>query len=194
MKSLSIAAERLFFTSDPHFWHHRAAQMRGFDSPEVMNQALIKNWNAKVTRDDHVVITGDLSFAGSAKTVEVLEQLNGHLHLVLGNHDKALSGVVLSMFDSVHSLVTVKATLPDDQVQRIVCCHFPMLSWDMQHYGAWHVHGHSHGSARYPAPRGKIIDVGVDPQNLAPVSFAELKAQFDLLPTVSGDYHTVKNP
>lgn len=197
-RAVTVHADRAWFVADTHFFHHKAAQMRGFDSPDWMNNALINAWSQVVRATDHVFVLGDLSFAGTMNTNRVLGHLPGRLHLVRGNHDKALSASSLERFETVSDLLTVKVQDVDAEgepmVQRIVCCHFPMLSWDMQHYGAWHLHGHSHGSARYPSPRARLMDVGVDATGkpYRPVSYKEVKCELGALPIASHDYHTPK--
>lgn len=185
--------KRIHFSSDPHFWHSRLATIRGFSSVEEMNEKLIDNWNKKVRLDDTVYLLGDVSFAGTTKTVDVLERLNGKIHLIRGNHDRELTGNVLSIFASVKDLDRIKIVThnPDgtSDVQRVVLCHFPLLVWDMAHHGAWHLHGHSHGSCRYPNPNAKILDVGMDPQMLRPISFDEVSAVMAGRSTFCSDYH-----
>tara|TARA_R110000744_G_scaffold56820_1_gene119754 strand:+ start:13294 stop:14076 length:783 start_codon:yes stop_codon:yes gene_type:complete len=49
--------------------------------------------------------------------------------------------------------------------KKVVCCHYPILSWDEMYHGSWHLHGHEHGSIQtswITHNHGKILDVGVD--------------------------------
>lgn len=39
-------------------------------------------------------------------------------------------------------------------------CHYPIMSWDRQRYGSWHLHGHSHGNLS--ESKGLMLDVGID--------------------------------
>lgn len=185
----------VFFTADLHFCHKKMSETRGYGSMEAMHEAMIADWNARVRPDDEVYVLGDVSFAGGRRTVELLEELRGRLHLVRGNHDKGMNKSTEAYFLTVSDLKTVKVVDGAD-VQRIVCCHFPMLSWDMAHYGAWHLHGHSHGSAKYPYPDAKILDVGVDAINPLtglrfgrPVSYSEVKSIMTKRKTKVADYH-----
>ena len=197
MDTITVNADKLFFWSDLHFGHKRAAaEWRGFgDDIEAHDQALIKTFNAKVGRNDTTILLGDISFVGAERTNDLLSQLNGTLVLVRGNHDKALKGLALAQFHSVHSLLTVKANgMTDQEARRIVCCHFPMLAWDMQHHGAWHLHGHSHGSCRYPWTDAKILDVGVDAYGrFGPLSFQEVSAIMSTRTTQTADHHRVRD-
>lgn len=199
-------ASKVHFASDLHFWHNKAAHFREFgDTPADvirMNEAIIDSWNSQVSMLDRVYLLGDVSFAGTKKTIEVVEQLKGRIILIRGNHDKGLTGNVESYFDEVYDLHTAKIAenKPDGtaEVQRIVLCHFPMLVWDRCHHGAWHLHGHSHGSCRYPNPDMKIMDVGVDaisgpgvcPMTLrSTISYDETKSVMSNRITGSQDYH-----
>ena len=171
----------IYFTADTHFWHQSAAKRfrKSFESVEHMNEVLIENWNKKVKPGDLVYHLGDVSFAGKERTVETLSRLNGRKVLVMGNHDtKFYMGLKQAdHFERIERLMEVRlhdAEAPDG-LQRIVLCHFPMLTWNRAHHGAWHLHGHCHGSLDGKFD-GKRLDVGVDCHDLAPVSYEEVKA------------------
>jgi calcineurin-like phosphoesterase family protein len=157
-----------FFTSDLHAWHRSRAEFRGFSTMEAMNEAIIADWNRVVRPVDEVYLLGDVCFAGTTKTLDFLDQLNGRIHLVRGNHDKGMSGQVLQRFESVDKMMSIKVPVARgdgiNTVYRIELCHFPMLSWDLAHYGAWHLHGHSHGNCKYPHENARMMDVGIDTQ------------------------------
>ena len=59
-------------------------------------------------------------------------------------------------------------------------CHYPLLSWNGMWRGAVHLHGHQHNPPCYNEENRKIglarLDVGVDAQNMAPISLEELLA------------------
>lgn len=53
-------------------------------------------------------------------------------------------------------------------------CHYPFLTWNKAHHGAWMLHGHSHGNLR--APETTRMDVGIDTRDdFAPYSFDEIE-------------------
>lgn len=78
----------LFFVSDTHFGHEAILHYakRPFSSVEEMDQAMIDNWNKVVGPNDYVFHLGDFCFKGSQYWDRILNQLNGHKFLVLGNH------------------------------------------------------------------------------------------------------------
>ncbi|UBM12691.1 metallophosphoesterase [Cupriavidus metallidurans] len=169
----------IFFTSDTHFWHRGALKFRSFDTVEAMNAAMIDAWNCKVGPDDDVFHLGDLSFAGVERTLAILERLNGRKHWIMGNHDRDLAKKEVKWhFREIEHYAELKITDPDavQGVQKIVMCHFPILSWNWMHHGSWMLHGHSHGALKHPYDGMRMMDVGVDPNGLAPVSYSEVKA------------------
>ena len=172
----------VFFTSDTHFGHSRMLDFRPFASTEEMDEALIANWNERVGRGDRVYHLGDFSWSNRERTAEVIGRLNGQIHLVRGNHDKALDRLA-SMFTSFSEYKTIKVG-----DQRIVLFHYAMRVWDMSHYGSWHLYGHSHGNLA-DDPGALSMDVGVDPNGLRPVSFEEIGERMAGKVFVPVDHH-----
>ena len=79
-----------YYISDLHFYHHSLnihMDCRGFEDGDAMNAYMIRQWNQKVRPVDEVVILGDLSVGKGKATNAIVEQLNGRLFLVEGNHD-----------------------------------------------------------------------------------------------------------
>ena len=54
----------IYFTADTHFGHNNVIQFcdRPFASVEEMDEAMIQNWNERVTGNDTVYILGDMFF------------------------------------------------------------------------------------------------------------------------------------
>ena len=80
-----------YYISDLHFYHESLLtkmDCRGFENCDKMHQYMIERWNKKVRENDEVVILGDVSMERGKKTNDILQQLNGRLFLVQGNHDK----------------------------------------------------------------------------------------------------------
>jgi calcineurin-like phosphoesterase family protein len=154
-----------FFTSDTHFGDHRVLNLypRPFAGVAEMDEALIRRWNARVGPDDVVWHLGD--FARTARrAAEILAQLNGEKHLIVGNNDPSPGAV-----DGWASVAAYAEIEVDGN--KLVLCHYPFRSWNGQHKGALNLHGHSHGRLK-PLPRQ--FDVGVDVRDYQPVTVAEL--------------------
>jgi calcineurin-like phosphoesterase family protein len=85
---------RIWFTSDLHFGHRNIVAYAGrpFISIEEHDAALLAEWREKVALDDEVYFLGDMSLTGNLDLLidSVLQHLTGQIHVVLGNHDRAL--------------------------------------------------------------------------------------------------------
>lgn len=82
---------KIFLSSDYHFFHDKEFiyKPRGFNSIEEMNQTILDNHNKIIDSDDDVYLLGDLLLGGPNKLdegLELINKLNGKLHLVRGNH------------------------------------------------------------------------------------------------------------
>lgn len=163
----------IFFTADQHFGHANAARLchRPYDSVEEMDADLARRWNKVVSTGDTVYHLGDFTLSGTDAAIKYFSMLNGWVN-ILGNHwhhDRRWLGN--SGFSRMPWLRTktgpvtilppmhVIETRNSGSLPAIVLCHYPLAEWDHKHYGAWHLHGHSHNN--YVAD-GKILDVGVD--------------------------------
>ena len=159
---------KTFVTSDLHFFHENVIKFcnRPFGSVDHMNQELIKNWQMVVSPEDHVWMLGDFSFGTYKQTREVLEQLPGIKHLIVGNHDRKGRADKLfnrdwnQWFVDTHDYYRLK--LPQG---KFVLCHFPMASWER---GYIQLHGHLHSSKGYQN-KFRQYDVGVDANDYTPL-------------------------
>lgn len=68
--------------------------------------------------------------------------------------------------------------------QKIVLSHYPLMEWQSMSRGSWHLHGHIHsaGSVYNELNRKQGLmryDVGVDANDLAPVSLDAIRTWFE---------------
>ncbi len=181
-----------FFTSDTHFGHinlygkgHRTLPLPGLESKnakelcQIGDQLIIDNWNAVVGKGDHVYHLGDFAWHNPW---HYIGQLNGNIHLILGNHDR-INAAEASAFASVSDMKTVSV-----EGQKIVLCHYAMRVWNQSGRGRWHLYGHSHGSL-FDDPFSKSFDVGMDCWNFKPLSFAEVAAKMATKTFKPYDHH-----
>lgn len=182
----------VFFISDLHVGHANVIKFDGrpFKSTDEMHVQLIKRWNSVVGTDSAVYFLGDLSFAGSSLTKWFVSQLNGRIWAITGNHDKIKDLRSLDRFEDVHEYGTEIGVYDEDSLvsrgsqgyQKIVMCHYPILSWNKAHYGAWHLHGHCHGGLMKGMPdyyKRKVMDVGCNMIDYTPISYGQVKAIMD---------------
>lgn len=137
-----------------------------------MDEAMISNWNHVVRPGDRVYHLGDFSFHKDIDdTLRILRRLNGQKYLVFGNHDKKLrdNREFLGEWIWAKDLAQIEVA-----GQKIILCHYAMLTWNQSHRGSWQLHGHSHGSLPQD-PNSLRVDVGVDCWGYEPVSYEEIK-------------------
>lgn len=169
----------LWFTADLHLGHENIIKFskRPYQSVDEMDQALLDNWNECVKETDDIVVIGDLAFFQASNLKRWMNQANGNKFLIRGNHDmKKVNEDIQKKFIWVKDLYTMKVADPDaiGGNQFIALCHYAFRTWDKKHYGAWNLHGHSHGSLPM-LPGHKQLDVGVDVWNYRPVSYDTIK-------------------
>jgi calcineurin-like phosphoesterase family protein len=179
-----------FFTSDQHFFHDNIRHLcnRPFENMTQMIDTIISNHNAVVSDRDEVWNLGDFSYkADPENVVKVLKRLNGKQNLLVANHDKATriayekgllkdliasgkieiigGNAILDRSLSISKMINVEG-------QSIFISHYPHTSYPMAFRKSIMAHGHCHGNL--PISKYRIIDVGVDPNNFFPISFAHV--------------------
>lgn len=179
-----------FFTSDLHFGHANIIEYCGrpYRDVEEMDEDLIERFNSKVGPEDRTIFMGDILMGRFDVSIERLEQLNGELIVVPGNHDplfpthgarQSRKDRFTDCFDEVWEL-SGKYDLDGVGVNY---CHFPYVPdpWDraeLEPYrpvddGLWLIHGHVHDMW---LQQGRQINVGVDAWNGFPVEEESLAA------------------
>jgi calcineurin-like phosphoesterase family protein len=166
----------VFFVSDTHFDHARVIEYskRPFADVDEMNEAIIDNWNRVVRPGDRVYHLGDFSFARRPEdSIAFAKRLTGQKYLVFGNHDKRLRDHQEFLRQWVWTKDLAQIEIDG---QKIILCHYAMITWNQSHRGSFQLHGHSHGSL--PEDKHALrVDVGVDCWNYEPVSFEQVKAK-----------------
>lgn len=184
-KKIKYSPDHTFFTSDTHFGHANIIRFcsRPFQNIEEMNEVLIENWNKVVSKDDTVFHLGDFAFGGSSVWNSIIPRLNGHINLIIGNHDrKNLRQGYMSFFDMV---------VPQLQIEiedtSIYLNHYPFLCYGGSYRGVWQLFGHVHsgpGADGLDISRLRVLlptqyDVGVDNNNFTPISYREVKNKIE---------------
>lgn len=171
----------LFFTSDTHFSEEAIIRLCGrpFPNADEMDSKMVELWNGTVPKDGIVFHLGDFCAKGKSRWEKILSQLNGEIHLILGNHDlRRITPEVASLFASVSEQKQIKVG-----EQRIYLNHYPFLCYGGSYRDVWQLFGHVHtgpGHTGLDDNRLGILfpmqyDVGVDNNGYRPVSFAQVK-------------------
>lgn len=122
-----------YYIADLHFFHENLntnMDCRGFADAGEMNAYMLKKWNARVRESDEVIILGDLSWGTAKETNELLEQLNGRLFLIQGNHDRFLKNKEYNAgrFVWIKPYEEMK-----DNRRKVVLCHYPIMCYNGQY-------------------------------------------------------------
>jgi calcineurin-like phosphoesterase family protein len=192
MKLILNKGQRLWFTSDTHYNHGNICSattqwanpvtLREFKSLEHMNAHLVGNINEKVGQDDILFHLGDWSFGGFEQIELFRNQIVcKNVHIITGNHDHHIENNregIQSIFSSVNKYLNLvvkwNVGTPLMGEQRFALMHFPIASWDNMARGAIHLHGHVHFEADKRIGMGKMMDVGVDGNELYPIEMSEV--------------------
>jgi len=178
--------KNVFFISDFHLFHKNVIKFdnrpfvtdKGEADLKTMHETIVKNWNSVVSKNDVVFYLGDLIFGRKEWADEILKQLNGKIHFIMGNHDDYNDILSHKRFETISDLVDLKITGGDKETT-FVLCHYPIYSWNKIHHGSLHIHGHTHGNmhhgedASYYVGR-KVMDVGCNVINYTPISYKEV--------------------
>lgn len=166
---------RILFTSDTHFGHENVIRFckRPFENATQMDTAMIEMWNSVVSKNDTVYHLGDFAFRCPPERVQkIFRKLNGHKHLIIGNHDRKPTITLPWASRPEHmKFVTVDGI-------KIVLCHYALRVWSSSHHGSLHFYGHSH--ANLPG-NSQSVDVGVDEWNYMPVDLPTIQAKLATL-------------
>ena len=212
MKLTLNKGQRLWFTSDTHYNHANICSAttqwkdpvtcREFKTLEHMNAHLVGNINERVGQDDILFHLGDWSFGGFEQIERFRNQIVcKNVHIITGNHDHHIENNredCNNLFSSVNKYLNlivkwgVGTTLMGEQ--RFALMHFPIASWDNMARGAIHLHGHVHFSPDKRIGMGKMMDVGVDGNNLYPIGMMEVIKLMDKQPIKSMfefDHHEI---
>lgn len=172
---------KIFFISDFHAKHSNIIKFcnRPYKSSEEMTKILIENWNSVIKSNDIVFNLGDFIWSGSWNSI--LEQLNGNIYLILGNHDrKDFKNSYMNYLKGVYDQLTL---LIDNKI--VYLNHFPYLCFPKNHYQLFgHVHlsqnkndGNDFERCSYLLPNQ--YDVGVDLNNFIPISWKMISERLD---------------
>lgn len=151
------------YISDLHFGHANIIRHshRPDENVDDMDKRLLQIWHDNINDNDDVWILGDLMFR-TKEPKKYLDQLNGKLHLIKGNHDQYIKDRSnIKYFESIDDIRFIQ-----DENTQLVLCHYPMAEWPGYFRNAIHLFGHIHNSENEAK---KIMDglrncynVGVD--------------------------------
>ena len=163
----------VFLVSDTHFGHKGVChftrndgvtKLRPWDTPEEMDEAMVKAWNERVKPTDKVYHLGDVVI--NRRALPTLARLNGDKILIRGNHDIFRDDEYRQYFRELRAYHVVEG---------MIFSHIPLHTESLGRFGV-NVHGHTHANR---VMIDNIIDtryhcVCVEQTDFAPILFEDV--------------------
>lgn len=170
----------IFMVSDTHFGHNKnfIFEPRGFTTIEEHDETIIQNWNSVVKPEDEVFHLGDVFLVDNGHGMECLNRLNGHIHIIRGNHD---SETRLELFKTSPNVVEVcDGKFFHFKKFHFFLSHFPCLTSNLDidkplFARTLNLCGHSHTQDSFADwDKGTIFHVELDTNNCFPWNVEEI--------------------
>jgi calcineurin-like phosphoesterase family protein len=170
----------VWYTADLHFGHAKVAQLREFADVDVHDNLIACNWGAKVRTNDIVYVLGDIAVSNPTRALEILHNLPGRKHLIVGNHDAChpmhreahkWQAKYFTAFESVQPYARRRIG-----GMNVLMSHFPYAAdrgetrypqYRLPDLGEFLLHGHTHSDRVRTSDHE--IHVGLDTWGLEPV-------------------------
>ena len=162
----------VFLTSDTHFGHlgvckflrGDGTKLRPWDTPEEMDEEMVKRWNETVRPNDKVYHLGDVVI--NRRALKTLARLNGDKVLIKGNHDIFRLEEYTEHFRDIRGYHVMNG---------MILSHIPMHEESLARFGT-NIHGHLHYNR---VEKDGVIDpryfcVCVEHTDFRPILFEEV--------------------
>ena len=173
----------VFLVSDTHFGHKGVChftrndgvtKLRPWDSPEEMDEAMVKAWNERVGPKDKVYHLGDVVI--NRKSLVTMSRLNGDKVLIRGNHDIFPDDEYRKYFRELRAYHVMNG---------MILSHIPIHEESLGRFGV-NIHGHLHANRVMKAgpASGEFVTKVVDPRyhcvcvehtDFAPILFEDVQ-------------------
>lgn len=146
----------VFLYSDPHFGHagvcrfmrnDGVTKLRPWDTPEEMDEELVRRYNERVRPNDKCYFLGDVVI--NRRALNTLSRLNGDKVLIRGNHDIFRDDEYRKYFRELRAYHVMNG---------MILSHIPVHADSLGRFGV-NIHGHLHAN-RVMKPRGVHADTG----------------------------------
>ena len=149
---------------------------RYFSSSQEHDYAVLALFNEIVNEDDDVYILGDLMLEDNEHGMNLLRQLHGHLHIIIGNHD---SPTRIELYKTLSNIVEVTyATIIKIGKQHYYLSHYPTYTANYDdkpyHNHLINLHGHTHFTDKFFNNNPFMYNVALDAHQCMPVSIEQI--------------------
>jgi calcineurin-like phosphoesterase family protein len=137
---------------------------RRFNSVEEMNETIVDRHNSLVLPEDDVYVLGDLMLGDNEKGIELIKQMNGKLHIAIGNHDTAPR---IELYKTLPNLVDINYVHTFKyRKYNFYCSHYPTLTGNLEAESlkqvAINLYGHTHQKDIFYEDRPYMFHCGMD--------------------------------
>lgn len=161
----TMTKNKTFYIADTHFGHANIIKYcnRPFTDIYHMTEVLVNNWNSVVSEDDEVYMVGDFTLTKNKEIItKLVSRLNGHIYLVMGNHDYLTPQEYLDCgFEKVYDKPII--------VGYLIISHEPLFMNSAMPY--FNIYGHVHNRAEYKDRTENSWCVSVERINYTPAEF-----------------------
>lgn len=166
-----------WITSDLHLGHDRDFIWgpRGFSSVEEHDAEIIHLWNETVPKNGDVYVLGDLILGNTEAGLEKLKQLNGDIHIAIGNHDT--DGRIEEYFKQLNIMNIQMGYRFNIKKMTFLLSHYPTIVTNVgQEKPIVNLCGHSHTPDRWLHAEHGCYHVELDAHGNKPILLADIIA------------------
>lgn len=170
---------KIFITSDLHFGHDKDFiwGARGYTSVEEMNKEQLRKFNETVGPEDDVYICGDLMLGGAESGKSWVSQLNGRIHVILGNHDTSTRA---KFYEGLPQVVeVVYATMIKAAGRHWYLSHYPTMTANFGRLQGQPINlaGHTHSTDKWENIQTGTYNIAVDAHDGYPIEITAIAAE-----------------
>lgn len=149
---------------------------RGFKNIQEHDETIINNWNSAIAPDDDVYFLGDLFLNDNKRGLEILSQLNGRIHFIIGNHDTDVRIELLKKHQKIVEIVFAKRIKIGKYL--FFLSHYPTITanYDDKKLNEHliNLHGHLHDLNKFYNNNPYVYNVALDAHNNRPIEIQEI--------------------
>lgn len=170
--------KKIWFISDTHFHHDKnfLYEPRGFNNIYDHDKNIINNWNNMITPFDEVYHLGDVMLEDNEYGLNILKNLNGQIHIILGNHDSDTRAELYKQCANVVEVTYAKRLKIGKHLFWL--SHYPTITTYIDKKKTKEhlicLHGHLHDTNKFYNNNPYIYNVALDAHNNKPVTIEEI--------------------
>lgn len=166
--------DRVWVLSDLHLNHDKEFiwGARGFNNITEMNNTIIRNIKEKILPEDDFYICGDVALG--PPDIELLKQIPGQIHVILGNHDTENR---MQLYQELGWKVSLCEKVRCGK-QWVLFTHYPTLTGNCDgsplNQNVLNISGHTHSKDKWSAAIPFMYNASCEANNCAPILLSDI--------------------